>query len=295
MLATIAIAGGHEMADLKSNLLLAGLNKYGGQEGSQNSAALHVTKQHSIQSTCITTTSSSHGGRRVEEGRSEGVRGEEDEEDEELGRTKVDEAGEEALSYVCGLVFNAVCEAIARSHSQFSMGLAAGMGDEERSFEEAVTKLSRSFVDLSGQRTVRFQGSQTVDNPRAVLAEFVRKSRSCSVPSLRLKGQIRLSIPRTHMEPLLSDMHTQLIQITSVLLSVLRNLSWWAGPGCGREFHVMWDASGAVDQMYVEILERFKGEPSIYISASHTHTHTHTHTHSPRASSGPRHLLTASP
>lgn len=246
VLAAIAIVGGDEdvvMADLKGNLLLAGLCK--GRESSKEESQgsfRHSSKQ-SAPSTRVTPLGSSRGGEK-EEG--------------EMG-----EAGEGVLSSVCGLVFNAVCEVIARSHSEMSAGLrglAAQGNGGEKSTDVMVDKLSRSFVDLSGQKTVRFQDEQQVDNPRAVLADFSRRFHSqTSIPPLRLEAHIQLSIPRIHMEPRLSDIHLHLVQMTSVLLSVLRNLRWWAGPGAGREFHVIWDASGAVDYMHSEILERFKG------------------------------------
>ena len=243
------------MASLKSNLLLAGVSKEEScSKGESSSSRRHVSKQQSMQSMCMTTTSSSHGGGR----RGEGGRGEEGEDGEEDVRTReVGEAGEDTLSHVCGLVFNAVCKMIARSHSQMSAGLGgAEEGRQETSPEVVVGRLSRSFVDLTGQKTVRFQYSQTVDNPRAVFADFAH--RFDSVPPLKLEAQIQLSVPRIHMEPRLSDIHVHLAQVTSVLLSVLHKLSWWAGPGAGREFHVIWDASGAVDHMHNEILERFR-------------------------------------
>ena len=266
VLTAIAIARGREtgeIADLKGDLLLARLTGEGrGGSKVTSQSSFHGSKLQSLQSTRVTTTNSSRGGGKGERGR---------EEEGAEGEGEMDGVGEEALSYICGLVFNAVCEAVARSHCQMYAGLRAGLGGGDRKGRESggadspsVDQMSRSCVDLSGQKTVRFRDPQTVDNPRAVLADMSLKFYShSSIPPLRLEARIQLSIPRIHMEPRLSDIHIQFVQVTSALLSVLRNLSWWAGPGTGREFHVMWDASGAVDHMHTEILQSCRCEATL--------------------------------
>ena len=270
VLTVIAIARGREtgeIADLKGDLLLARLTgKGGGGSKLTSQSSFHGSKLQSLQSTRVTTTNSSRGGWKGERGR------EEEEEEGAEGEGEMDGVGEEALSYICGLVFNAVCEAVARSHCQMYAGLRAGPGGGDRKGRESggadspqsVDQMSRSCVDLSGQKTVRFRDPQTVDNPRAVLADMSLKFYShSSIPPLRLEARIQLSIPRIHMEPQLSDIHMRFVQVTSAFLSVLRNLSWWAGPGAGREFHVMWDASGAVDHMHTEILQSCRCEATL--------------------------------
>ena len=254
----IARGGGGEgegegrVADLRSGLLLAGVERKKEGKGFQSSGS-RTSKQSSHSTRVHTTTASSHGGWARREG---GWR----------VREEVGEGGKATLSYICGLVFNAVTEMVARSHCQLSAGLRGEGGRERDLPAETVTgKLSRSFLDLTGQRTIRFQDSQTVDNPRAVLTEFSRKYLSeSSVAPLRLEARIKLSVPRLLMEPRLSDVHSFLFQLTSVTLALLDDLCWWAGPGAGREFLVMWDASGAVEHMHSEILERFRGlSPSL--------------------------------
>ena len=248
--------GEREMVNLRSNLVLAGVERDIISQGKPQRSTGHVSSK-SIHSTRVTTTctSSSHGGRK--------------EERDEVG--EVGDGGEDTLSYVCGLVFNSVSEMIARSYSQLSGGLRGGVEERDQRFKDVVVgTLSRSFVDLTGQKTLRFQDSQTVNNPRALLADFA--SRSYSIPPLRLQAEVQLSIPRTQMDPRLSDIHVHLMQLTSILISVLHNLSWWAGPGAGRQFQVIWDASGAIDHMHSEILERFRGNR---FNVIHLHFRSH--------------------
>ena len=242
VLACVELASGREkeekeddMVGLKSDLVLAGVER----------REREVSVQESMKSTTQgTTTTNSGGGWKRGDGERWTVTQEE-----------VGERGEVLLSHVCGLVFDAVTEMVARSHCQLSCGLRRGA--ERDAVPEPVTaKLSRSFVDLTGQRMVRFQDSQTVNNPRALLADMSHSE--YSIPPLQLEAQIRLSVPRFHMEPRLSNIHASFFQLTSVILSLLRRLCWWAGPGAGREFLVMWDASGAVDLIHSEILDRFR-------------------------------------
>ena len=242
-----------EIAGLKGHLMLAGVE---GDEKTEKK----VSEQQSTRSTTGATTSSRGGGGEVERWRVTGDIGEE---------------GEAILSYVCGLVFDSVTEMMGRSHCQLSCGLRRGESERDPLPPTVPAKLSRSFVDLSGQKTVRFHDSQTVDNPRSILGGFSESS----PPPLQFEANIRLSVPRFHMEPRLSDIHASFFQLSSFMLSLLRDLVWWAGPGAGREFLVMWDASGAVEHMHSEILERFKGEfTSLSLSLYHfTNTHTHTH------------------
>ena len=264
VLACIEIARGEEreeeegLAGLRSDLVLAGVDRDREKTGSDRSGQKTSKHQSSHSSKGNTTTAtSSHGGW----GRREGGGGWRVTRD-------VGEGGEATLSYICGLVFNAVTETVARSLFQLSSGLRRGEGGGEREKEESVQnrvigKLSRSFVDLSGQRTVRFQDSQTVNNPRSVLEELSHSTGSHSVPQLQLEARILLSVPRILMEPRLSEIHALFYQLTSVLLSLLNELSWWAGPGAGREFLVMWDASGAVEVVHSEIFDKFRGWPQI--------------------------------
>ena len=269
VLACIEIARGGEregeegFAGLRSNLVLAGVERDPGKTDKQKTGP-NVSKQSSQSTRANTTTASSQGGWRERE-RGWRVTGD------------VGEGGEATLSYVCGLIFNAVTKMVARSLYQLSTGLRRKRdegdgGEEESSKSRVIGQLSRSFVDLSGQRTVRFQDSQTVDNPRAVLAEFSHRSRSKfseTIPQLQLEARVLLSVPRLLMEPRLPDIHSLFYQLTSLLLSLLNELCWWAGPGAGREFLVMWDASGAVALIHSEIFERFRGEckyiPSVHI------------------------------
>ena len=185
VLTAIAIARGQEtgeIADLKGELLLARLTGEGGGGSKVTSqSSFHGSKLQSLQSTRVTTTNSSRGGGKGERGR------EEEEEEGAEGEGEMDGFGEEALSYICGLVFNAVCEAVARSHCQMYAGLRAGPGGGDRKGRESggadspsVDQMSRSCVDLSGQKTVRFRDPQTVDNPRAVLADMSLKFSSHS-------------------------------------------------------------------------------------------------------------------
>ena len=266
VLACIEIARGEEreeeegLAGLRSNLVLAGVDRDREKTGSDRSGQKTSKHQSSHSSKGNTTTAtSSHGGW----GRREGGGGWRVTRD-------VGGGGEATLSYICGLVFNAVTETVARSLFQLSSGLRRGEGGGEREKEESaqnrvIGKLSRSFVDLSGQRTVRFQDSQTVNDPRSVLEELSHSTSSHSVPQLQLEARILLSVPRILMEPRLSEIHALFYQLTSALLSLLNELSWWAGPGAGREFLVMWDASGAVEVVHSEIFDKFRGWGTILI------------------------------
>ena len=183
---------------------------------------------------------------------------------------EMDKVAEDSLCYFCGLVFNAVCGMVARSHTQLCGALCSscsvgrgglwqgsGVGSGSRLSGTEVTK---SYVNLGKLKTVRFQNTTealVLDNPRDVVTNPNLRSRF-SIPHLRLKVRIQFSIPRIHMEPLLSDIYKDVSELTSDLLSVLHKLVWWAGPSRGRSFYSMWDASGAVEYMYEEILQTFK-------------------------------------
>ena len=192
----------------------------------------------------------------------------------------VGEAGEEVLGHVSGLVFSAVCEMVSRSHCQLCRGLwgegeqgQVGGGGEESASLRGAGDMSRSFVDLSEQRTLSLLSMRPVDNPRAVLEDFSQRFRShSSIPRVQLEAKIQFSIPRIHMEPRLSDIHSEVAQVTSVLLSVLHKLSWWAGPDAGRTFYSVYDASGAADHMQGQVLEAFRGGGSAQLTQTTSHS-----------------------
>ena len=263
IMAVVAIAseGGEGRTRLEEGLSpltwsQAGGGHSKGEESRQSTVVGSKPQSVSVHSTRAPTTagSSQEGGRRGG--------------GEEWGEgCVVGEAGEEVLGHVSGLVFSAVCEMVSRSHCQLCRGLwgegeqgQAGGGGEESASLRGAGDMSRSFVDLSEQRTLSLLSMRPVDNPRAILEDFSQRFRShSSIPRVQLEAKIQFSVPRIHMEPRLSDIHSEVAQVTSVLLSILHKLSWWAGPDTGRTFYSVYDASGAADHMQGQVLEAFRG------------------------------------
>lgn len=275
-MATIAIAGGEGegsthleegLSPLTRSRVGEGRSK---QESRQSTVVGSKPQSVSVYSGRVPTTAGSSQG--IGEGGKGGG-----EEWEEEGGVVVGEAGEEMLSHVSGLVFNAVCEMISRSHCQLCAGLGREGGKEEVGGREKESfslrgagDMSRSFVDLGEQRTVSLQSMKPVDNPRAILEDFSQRFHShSSIPRVRLEVKVQFSIPRIHMEPRLSDVHSEVAQVTSVLLSLLHKLFWWAGPDAGRTFYSVYDASGAADHMQDQVLGAFRGEKSHGSLSSH--------------------------
>lgn len=75
---------------------------------------------------------------------------------------------------------------------------------------------------------------------------------------------IKFSIPRIMLEPSLDEVYSQLLDVSSALLEVLRHVKWWLGPSVGRNLYDMLELNGVVKSMQSGILQAIQG-PHTYI------------------------------
>lgn len=77
---------------------------------------------------------------------------------------------------------------------------------------------------------------------------------------LQLVVDIKFSIPRVVLEPSLDEVYSQLMDISSALLEVLRHIKWWLGPSAGKNLYDMLELNGVVKSMQSGILQAVQGQ-----------------------------------
>ena len=71
---------------------------------------------------------------------------------------------------------------------------------------------------------------------------------------------IKFSIPRVVLEPSLDEVYSQLIDVSSSLVNVLRQVKWWLGPSAGRPLYDMLEVNGIIESMQNRILQAIQGQ-----------------------------------
>lgn len=70
---------------------------------------------------------------------------------------------------------------------------------------------------------------------------------------------IKFSIPRVVLEPSLDEVYSQLMDVSSALLDVLRHIKCWLGPSAGKNLYDMLELNGVVKSMQSGILQAVQG------------------------------------
>lgn len=80
---------------------------------------------------------------------------------------------------------------------------------------------------------------------------------------LQLVVDIKFSIPRVVLEPSLDEVYSQLMDVSSALLDVLRHIKWWLGPSAGKNLYDMLELNGVVKSMQSGILQAVQGQRKV--------------------------------
>ena len=164
--------------------------------------------------------------------------------------TPLSKAGETFLNHFCELVFSAVHKMVLRSHDQFCRSLWAGHPfpgqtravEEETGSNDAEPRSSPSdskpLQEQKKKKTVSFTEplSTSAAPPRCRPDQTFHRYPPPPRPArpLRLEVNALFSIPRIHLEPTLSHVHSFLDGVSAALLAVVQQLTWWVGPQAGR-------------------------------------------------------------
>lgn len=70
---------------------------------------------------------------------------------------------------------------------------------------------------------------------------------------------VKFSIPRVLLEPSLDEVYSQLMDVSSALLSVLKEVKWWLGPSSGRPLYELLELNGVIESMQNGILQAIQG------------------------------------
>ena len=76
---------------------------------------------------------------------------------------------------------------------------------------------------------------------------------------LQMVVDIKFSIPRVVLEPSLDEVYSQLMDVSSALLDVLRHVEWWLGPSAGKNLYDMLELNGVIKSMQSGILQAVQG------------------------------------
>ena len=67
------------------------------------------------------------------------------------------------------------------------------------------------------------------------------------------------------LEPSLDEVYSQLMDMSSALLDVLKHIKWWLGPSAGKNLYDMLELNGVIKSMQSGILQAIQGIYIIYI------------------------------
>lgn len=71
---------------------------------------------------------------------------------------------------------------------------------------------------------------------------------------------IKFSTPRVVLDPSLDEVYSQLMDISSALVGVLRHVKWWLGPSMGRNMYDMLELNGIIKSMQSGVLQAIQGQ-----------------------------------
>lgn len=187
------------------------------------------------------------------------------------------ESGEQVLSHFCELVFEAVSKLVLRSHDQLCSSLWSstrpqqhdtGPGDGVGPGSCPLNKGKGKERERSGmveRKMVSFQEPilQETDAERPDTKSNTnsppRPTRTVSSP-LQLVVHVHFSTPRVELDPSLEEVHSYLAHISSTIVNVLHQITWWVGPNTGRSLFDVFEVNGAVESMQDNVLQPIRGE-----------------------------------
>ena len=62
------------------------------------------------------------------------------------------------------------------------------------------------------------------------------------------------------LEPSLDEVYSQLMDVSSALVGVLRHIKWWLGPSMGRNLYDMLELNGVIRSLHSGVLQAIQGE-----------------------------------
>ena len=180
----------------------------------------------------------------------------------------VSETGEKVLSHFCELVFEAVSNLVQRSHSQFYstlcdsstllVGQCATRPVDPGSFSEE--DKGRETEGSGESKIVSFQEPERKEPP------FYEPTKAACPspmdprpPSLQLVVHVHFSTPRIHLDPTLEEVHSYLANVSSAMMNVLHQITWWVEPSTRRSLHNDFEEKGTVELMQTNILHAIQG------------------------------------
>jgi len=72
---------------------------------------------------------------------------------------------------------------------------------------------------------------------------------------LQLVVHVHFSTPRVELDPSLEEVHSYLAHISSTIVNVLHQITWWVGPNTGRSLFDVFEVNGAVESMQDNVLQ----------------------------------------
>jgi len=184
------------------------------------------------------------------------------------------ESGEQVLSHFCELVFEAVSKLVLRSHDQLCSSLWSSRRPEQHDTGpgDGVVPGSCSLNKDKGKRSgmverkmVSFQEpilQETDAEPpdtKSITNSPPHPSPTVSSP-LQLVVHVHFSTPRVELDPSLEEVHSYLAHISSTIVNVLHQITWWVGPNTGRSLFYVFEVNGAVESMQDNVLQPIRGE-----------------------------------
>ena len=183
----------------------------------------------------------------------------------------VSETGEKVLSHFCKLVFEAVGNLVHRSHSQFCNTLCGSstllVGHRAAGSEEEVEP--GSFPKEDKDRETKGSGESkvvTFQEPEMKEPPFYQPTKpACPSPtdtrppSLQLVVHVHFSTPRIHLNPTLEEVHSYLAHVSSSMVNVLHQITWWVEPNTHRSLHNDFEEKGTVESIQTSILRAIQG------------------------------------
>ena len=180
----------------------------------------------------------------------------------------VSETGEKVLSHFCELVFEAVGNLVQRSHSQLCSTLcdsstvlvgqhATGPVDPGSFSKEDKDKETEG----SGEsKIVSFQEPEIKEPPFYGPTKAVCPSPADPrPPSLQLVVHVHFLTPRIHLDPTLEEVHSHLAHVSSTMVNVLHQITWWVEPYTSRSLHNDFEEKGTVESIQTSILHAIQG------------------------------------
>ena len=146
--------------------------------------------------------------------------------------TQLGSVEEQVLNHFCRLVSEVVVKAVLQSHDRFISCLDADQGEMT-----TVTTTVQSCPDVTTY-------CKDDERERSKLASFQTMkdslfdgSHKSSPLPLQLMVDIHFVTPRVQLDPTLDKVHSDLLEVSEILLRVLHQVKWWVTPYAGRSLY----------------------------------------------------------